>query len=196
MAHKLVDLVVRGISQNVVTIIVDQKLVLLPLSEWNRLSQLPVSLAVELVSFDENSTTLLRGLKQNQIGRHSLSLSNLDDLANFDIFGGNRHNAAHAPPLGGSLEHCILRIVQIFVAPVPIEVVHAFLNHCHNQYKGEWCNVGEEESDFEEGHKLTDGDEQEKHVEEELELVVEDFGDKCEHVVLLVVEAIRAEVAR
>ena len=196
MAHKLVNLIIRRISEHVVAIIVDQEFVFLPLSKWNSFSEFPIRLTVKLVSFDENTATLLSGFKKDQIGWHSLALRNLDNLADFYVFGADGHDAAHAPTLRRSLKHSILRVVQVLIPPKTIEIVHAFFNHGHYQYECKRCNISEKEADFEEGHKLTDGDQEEKHVEEEFELVVEHSGYKAEHIVFLVVQLIGAEVSR
>jgi len=107
----------------------NQELIFLSLGEWNSLPELPVSLSIQLVSLDEHTAALLSGLEQYEVSRHSLSLYNLDDLANFDIFGCNGHNAAHAAALGRSLQNSVLSIVQLLVSPKSVEVVHSFFDH-------------------------------------------------------------------
>ena len=64
------------------------------------------------------------------------------------------------------------------------------------KYKGQRRDVCEEEADFEEGHELADRNDQEEHIEEELELIVQHLEDECQDVVLLVVEPVRDEVPR
>jgi len=50
-------------------------------------------------------------------------------------------------------------------------------------------------TDFEGGHELTDGDHQEEEVVEELELVEQHNGDQGQHIVFLIVQAVRREAA-
>lgn len=168
-----------------------QKLIFLPLGEWNGLAEFPVSLSIELVCFDEDVATILSRFEQNQVGWDALFLANLDDHANFDVGGADGHNTTAAACL--TLKHCILRVVQVLVATVALKVVVPLFKHRHHQYEGKRGDVCEEEADFEEGDELTDGDKQEEHVEEELELVVQHLGDEGQHVVLLVVQAVRVE---
>lgn len=191
LAHKLVDLVIGRVGKHVVAIVMHQKLIFLPLGEWNGLAEFPVSFTIELVSLDEDVSTAFRCLEKDQVGRDALFLVDFDDHAYFDVGRSDGHDAATASSL--ALEHCILRIVQVFVAAVPLEIVISLFEHRHHQYEGERCNVSEEEADLEEGDELTDGDEEEEHVEEEFEFVVEHFGQEGQHVVLLVVQPVRVE---
>ena len=64
----------------------DYHLFSLSLSEWDCLAKFPVSFAVELVSFNEHVSVALRRLEKNQVGRDSLTLIDLDNLAHFNIF--------------------------------------------------------------------------------------------------------------
>jgi hypothetical protein len=172
---------------------VDKHLVSLPLREGDSLAEFPVSLTIELVSFNEDAAAILSGFEKDQVGRDSLTLSNLDDLADFYIFGGDRHNRTHALLL--ARQNCVLRIVQIFVSAEPIEVVKSFFDHRHDQYEGKRCDVGEKEANFQEGDELTHCDQQEEQVEEEFELIEEHFRDESEDVVLLVVKLVGNKVA-
>ena len=158
------------------------------LCKWDCLSKLPISLTVELISLDKDSTALLSGLEEDKIGWNALILFNLDDLTHFDVPGGDRHDSTETLLL--ALQDSILRIVQLFVPAEPIKVINTFFDHCDHEYEGKRCDVSEEEADFEKGHELTDCDDQEEHVKEELELIVEHFEDKREDVVLLVIQAI------
>ena len=107
----------------------DQKLIFLSLSEWNSLPELPVSFAIQLVCFDEHTTALLSCLEQYEVSWHTLSLNDLNNLANFDIFGCNGHDTAHAATLRGSLQNGIPSVVQLLVPPKSVEVVHSFFDH-------------------------------------------------------------------
>lgn len=185
---KLVDLVVGGVCQDVVAVVVHQELVLHALRVGNRFAQLPVRLSVQLIRLDEDAAALLCRLEEDEVGRDALVLSNFNDLAHLDVLRSDGRDAAHAAL--GALQDGVLRPVQLFVASVPIEVVHPLLNHRHNQYERKRCDVSEEEADFEEGYKLADGDQEKEQVEEEFELVVEHFRNEAEEVVLLVVEPI------
>ena len=117
-------------------------------------------------------------------------------MANFDVFGGDWHDRSLRLALRRSLKNGIHGVVELLVASVAIEIIPALLDHCHDQYEGERCHVGEHEADLEEGDELTEGDQQEEHVEEELELVVQHLGDESQHVVLLVVYLVCAETLR
>lgn len=129
LAHEFVDLVVGRVRENVIAIIMDQKLIFLSLSEWNSFPELPVSFSIQLVCFYEDAATSLCCLEKYEVSGHTLTLYDLDNLANFDIFGCNGHNAAHAAALGRSLQNGILSIVQLLVPPKSVEVVHSFFDH-------------------------------------------------------------------
>lgn len=53
---------------------------------WDRLAQLPVSLAIQLIRLDEDSSILLSSVEEDKIGRNSLALLDLDDHADFEVF--------------------------------------------------------------------------------------------------------------
>ena len=194
LAHELVDLIIGRISQHIVTIVVDQELLPLLLCEWNGLPQLPIRLAIQLVCLDEDRAALLCRLEEDEVGGDALPLHYLNDLANFDVFRGDWNDSSETLLL--TLQDSILAIVEFFVAAEAIEIVPPLLNHRHDQHKCQRSNVGEEEADLEEGYELTNRDDQEEHVEEELELVVEHLEDEAEHVVLLIVQTVGDEVRR
>ena len=107
----------------------DQKLLTLLLTEWNRLSQLPIRLTVELVCLDEDSTALLGRLEKDEVGGNALVLHNLDDLSDLDVLGGDRHDSAKALLL--TLQDSILSIVQFFVPAIATEIVPSLFTHGH-----------------------------------------------------------------
>ena len=170
----------------------DKVLFTLLLSLWNRLSQLPIRLTIQLISLNENITTGLCRLEQDKICGDALSLNNLDYMANFDIFRSDGNNATQALLL--PLQDSVFRVIQLLVPPESIEVIYTFLDHGHDEYEGQRCDVSEQETDFEEWHKLADSDDQEEHVEEKLELIVQHLEDEAKNVVFLVVQAIRYEM--
>ena len=49
-------------------------------------SQFPIGLTIELVRLNEDAATVLSCLEEDKVSRHSLSLSDLDDMATFDVF--------------------------------------------------------------------------------------------------------------
>jgi hypothetical protein len=55
------------------------------LSECHRLPQLPVSLAIQLISPDEYRPTLLCGIYQYEVSRDALILMNLDYLTDLHL---------------------------------------------------------------------------------------------------------------
>ncbi len=85
LALKLVNLIIWGVSEHVITIIMDEEFIFLSLGERDSFSEFPVSFSIELVSLDEDAARLLRRLEQNKVSWRPLTLRNLDDLANFDI---------------------------------------------------------------------------------------------------------------
>jgi hypothetical protein len=97
----------------------------LSLSEWDSLAEFPVSFTVELVSFNKNIAVAFRCLEKDQVGRDSLPLIDLDDLAHLNIFGGNRNVALRTRPKS------VQRVIYVFVSAEPVEVVKAFLDHRH-----------------------------------------------------------------
>ena len=191
LAHKLVDLIVRGISQDVVSFVVHEVHFVLLLRERDCLSELPVRFAVQLVRLNEDGAALLSSLEEDEVGRDALPLHNLDDHADFDVLGGNRFDRAITIRL--ARQGCILSVIELFIASEAVEVVPSFLYHRDDKYEGQWSNVSKQEAYLEEWYKLTDGNDQEEHVEEELELVVEDLEDEGENVVLLIVQTIGYE---
>lgn len=194
LAHKLVNLIIWRVCEDIVAIVVVQVLIFLSLSLRDGLAKLPIGLTVKLICLDENGATRLSCLEQNQVCRYALALSDFDDLSNLDVHRCDRHDASKSALR--ALQHCVLRIIKLFVASVAIEVVPALLDHRHQKYKGQWRDVSEEEANFKEGHELADCNDQEEHVKEELELVVQHLEDECQDVVLLVVKPVRDEVPR
>ena len=75
-------------------------------------------------------------------------------------------------PSRAALQDSVLSIIQLFVASVPVEVVPTLLDHGDYEDEGEWGDVCKQEADLQEGYELADGDDEEEHVEEELELIV------------------------
>ena len=92
------------------------------------------------------------------------------------------------------MQDSIGRIVQFLVTTVSLEIVISFLDHCHHEYEDKWRDISEHETDLQEWYELTQRNDEEEHVEEEFELVVEHLWDEREDVVLLIVQAISAEV--
>ena len=56
------------------------------LGRTQRLSQLPVSLTVQLIRLYKEASTTIGRIQQDQVGRYSLILANLDNLTNFKVF--------------------------------------------------------------------------------------------------------------
>lgn len=185
LAHEFVNLISRRVSQYKVSIVVDQMFLALLLRERYGFSQFPVRLTVQLVRLDEHGATLLCRLEQNQVGRNALSLHNLNDLSHFDVFRSNGLDFTQA--LWLALQVGILSVIELFVASEARKVIPAFLYHCHKEYESKRSDICEEKTDFEEWHELANSDDQEEHVEEELEFVVENFEDESENIVLLIV---------
>ena len=172
----------------------NQELVLLTLSEWDSFPKLPVCLTIKLVCLDENVAGRFRGLEQDKVGWDALTLTDFQDLSNLDVCAGNGHDTANTLLL--ALQHSILSTVKLLVTPVAIKVINAFFDHRHDQYEGKRSDVSEEEANFEEWDELTNCDNQEEHVEEELELIIEHLEEEGESIVLLIIKAVTDEMAR
>jgi len=188
LAHKLVDLIVGRVCKYIVTVIVNQEFFLLLLRERDSLSKFPISLTIELICLNKDSTTCLSSLEKDEVSWDALILYNFDNHAYSYVLGGDWFDGSQTCLL--ALQHSKLCIVQFFVSTEAIKVIHSFLEHCHDKYECKWSDISEEESNLEERYKLTDCDDQEEHVEEELEFVVEYFEDERENVVLLIIQAI------
>lgn len=158
--------------------------VMMLLSECHRLSQLPVSLAIQLVSPDEYRPALLCGIYQDEVSRDALILMNLDYLADLHLRRCDMRIVALA-------SHSLIPlIVQFLVALPPLYVIPGLLHQCNCEDKGQGCNVGEQKSDLQRGDQLGETDEEEEEVEEELELVEEHHRDEGQQVILRVVELV------
>ena len=152
LTQELIDLVIWGVDYHEVILIVDQGVIMAALSHLNSLPKFPVSLSIKLISFDENRSRGLGSLKQEKVCGNALSLGNLDDLTDHDIFGGNTHDAALTVYLRS--QKAILGIVKLFVSLVSHEVIIELFNHSDEEDENEGCHVGEEETDLQEWHKL------------------------------------------
>ena len=98
-------------------------------------------------------------------------------MTTFDIFRRDGNDRAEALSL--ALQNSILCVVQVFVASKSVEIVPAFFEHCDQEDECQWRHVCEHETHFELGNELTGGGQQEEHVEEDLELVVEYLWNEC-----------------
>lgn len=87
-------------------------------------------------------------------------------------------------------------VIQVFVSSVALQVVPSFLEKGYEQNEGKRCDVCEEEADLEGGEELREANQEEKEVEEELELVVEHNRNEREQVVLRVVVLVRGKLGR
>ena len=94
------------------------------------------------------------------------------------------------------MQNSILFVIQIFISLEATKVIESFFNHGNDENKGKWSHVSEQEADLEEGDELTDGHQEEEHVEEELEFVVENLWDESQNVVLLIIHSVCHEVRR
>ena len=85
LTHELVDLIVRWVSQDVVPFVVHEVFFILLLRERDRLSELPVRLAVQLVRLDEDGAAFFGGFEEDEVGGDALPLLNLDYHTDFDV---------------------------------------------------------------------------------------------------------------
>ena len=92
------------------------------------------------------------------------------------------------------MQDSIGRIVQFFVATVALEIIVSFFYHCDHEYEDKWRHISEHETDLQEWYELTQRNDEEEHVEEEFELVVQHLEQEAKNVVLLVVQPVRAEM--
>jgi hypothetical protein len=81
-------------------------------------------------------------------------------------------------------------IVQFLVSLPSLNVIPGLLHQGDREHESQGGNVGEQESDFQGRDQLRETDEEEKEVEEELELVEEDHRDEGQQIILSVVEIV------
>ena len=86
ISQELVYLIVGWVGKHVITIIVVEVLVFLTLSLRDRFPKFPVCLTIELISLDKDRATGFSSFKQNKICRDALSLINLHNHTDFDVF--------------------------------------------------------------------------------------------------------------
>lgn len=74
---------------------------------------------------------------------------------------------------GQNLIRCV---VEFLVALPALKIVIPLFDHSHSEHENKRSDVSEEETDLEEWYELTQRYQQEEHVEEESEFVVEHLG--------------------
>lgn len=80
--------------------------------------------------------------------------------------------------------------VKFFVSLHALVVVPEFFEGRDCQHKDQWSYVRDQKTHFQKGHKLRECNQQEKHVEEELEFIIKQFGEESKQVVLGVVQLV------
>lgn len=79
------------------------------------------------------------------------------------------------------------------IPKVSLIVIIRFFSYRNSQYESQWCYVGGEETYPQGRYKLTECDEKEVEVEEELELLVEDYREEGSDIVFLISDDIGGE---
>ena len=108
---------------------------------------------------------------------------NLEYLSHLNILCINNLDSIGA----STIDFLVLCPIEELISPVPLDIIICFLDHGHDQDENQRGNISHQEPNFEKGYKLRDGYQKEKHVKEELELVVEQLWQKGHKSVLLVV---------
>ena len=111
--------------------------VMMLLSECHRLPQLPVSLAIQLISPDEYRPALLCGIYQDEVSWDALILMNLDNLADLHV----RRRDMRIMALDS--HSLIPLIVQFLVTLPPLDVVPGLLHQGDREDESQRGNVGE-----------------------------------------------------
>jgi hypothetical protein len=126
--------------------------VMVLLSECHRLSQLPVSLTIQLISPDEYRPALLCGIYQDEVSWDALILMNLDNLADLHV----RRCDMRVVALDS--HSLIPLIVQFLVTLPPLNVVPGLLHQGDREDEGQGGNIGEQEPDLKSGDQLRETD--------------------------------------
>jgi len=80
----------------------------------------------------------------------------------------------------------VLGVVKLLILSISLKIIRCFLPHSNHKYKYEGRHIGEQKSNFEWRVELTERNQQEKQIVEELELVVEHDWQERENVVSLI----------
>jgi hypothetical protein len=81
-------------------------------------------------------------------------------------------------------------LVHLFVPLIPLEIVECLLHHVDAEHEHKWGDVGNQEAHSKERYQLGQGDQQEEHVEEELELIEQHDWNEGEDAVFLIVQLV------
>lgn len=96
------------------------------LSAFERLLHLPVSLSIQLISFDKNYFLRIACPQDDQVSRDALILVHSDDVAHFQILTGLVFKVAII------FEDLVLGIIEITVSLHPLDIIVSFLAHRYN----------------------------------------------------------------
>jgi hypothetical protein len=189
-AFEVINLVIGGVCSDHDVFLLDDPLDRLHLLSHDAgLAQFPIGFSVQLICPNEHSALPLCRVEKQAISRESLILMNFQNVTNTDI-----RTRLHVPR-SALLQVFVHRVVDILVFSEPLDVVESFFNHCDCEHEHQRRNVRKHEAHFEGRVKLGHRDQQEEHIVEELELVVQNDGQKGENVVFRVVLAISHEAA-
>ena len=158
--------------------------VLMLLSVGHSLPQLPISLAIQLISPDEYRPALLCGIEENEVSRDALILMYLDNVTDLHVC---RRDMRIVALDSNSL---VALIIQFLVTLPSLNVIPGLLHQGDREHESQGGNVSEQESDFQGRDQLRETDKEEEEVEEELELVEEDHRDEGQQIILRVVELV------
>ena len=81
----------------------------------------------------------------------------------------------------------IILLIKFFIFTHSLHIIKLFFNNGNSQYKYQWSNVSEHETNFQRRDELTHTNYQEEEVVEEFELVEKDYWDQRNDVVLLII---------
>lgn len=134
--------------------------------EFDGLSELPVSLSIQLISSDKNSIIFLTSTQDNAVGRYALIWFNLNNIAHFNILTENVSSSWF-------LYESIHLVISLIISSFTINVIICFFDKRKAKDKNKRCNIGKQETNFKHVHKLTERNNKEKHIEEISELMIQ-----------------------
>jgi len=114
---------------------------------------------------------VFRRSQQHHVGWHAASFLDVDQVADFKLCTGNADGAPGCQLSKPGRVHLLVTLI-------PSDIIDCLTNNCDRKDKAQRPPIGVEISDLKLWYELAQGHHQEKHVEEELELVVQDHGQK------------------
>ena len=155
----------------------------------DRLTQLPVSLAVQLVRPNEDCPVLLVSAQYDQVGRNALVWFDLDHLPHLQVPTQNL-------PSPRLFDQSVDLVIGLLIPLLAVVVIVSLLEQRKSKDQQEGGDVSEEESNLEHADELAEGDDQEEEVEKVPKLVVQHQRQERHPRVLAIVNHVRLSYAQ